>query len=316
MNYLNKSIAFVLAFLTLTLFSLSFALSVNAQQTLYSCESPFGDSNPFFHTLNPNTGATSSTTEMTLAGQTVRGCNGMAKHPQTNVCYVMLNITPDPDDGPIPPRVLATIDQDTGVATAIGGADQTFASIAFTDDGTLYGVTGDGGGTPETLFRIDITNGNTTLIAPLGNGDDGEVIAFNPQDGLMYHGSGNGAPYNDPSGQIFEALSINPGMIQIFPRTIQGPPVLDETFEEQSSMVYQSNNVFLTGTIDEIFFSITADGFVTELGDMDHVSKGLAFDCGGAVEVPTMSEWGLITTVLVLGLVSFFVLRRRSAFQK
>ena len=316
MNYMNRSISLSVAFLAVTFFLLSFTLSANAQ-TLYSCESPSGGDNPFLHTISPNTGATLSTTEMTLAGQTVRGCNGMAKHPQTGVCYVMLNITPDPDGGPIPPRILATIDQDTGVATAIGGADQTFATIAFTADGTLYGVTGDGGGTPETLFRIDANNGNTTLIAPLGNGDDGEVIAFNPVDGLMYHGSGNGAPYNDPDGQIFEALSINPGFIQIFPRTIQGPPV-DDTFFEQSSMVYQSNNVFLTGTIDEYFFSISSGGFVTMLGEMDHVSKGLAFDCGFAdnVGVPTMSEWGLITTVLALGLVSFFVLRRRSAFQK
>ncbi len=318
MKYMNRSISLSVAFLAVTLFLLSFTLSANAQ-TLYSCESTYQreDPLPFLHIINPDTGATLSTTEITLAGQTVRGCNGMAKHPKTGVCYVMLAITPNPDDGPVPPRILATIDQDTGVATAIGGADQTFASIAFTSNGTLYGVTGDGGGTPETLFTIDINDGSTTQLAPLGNGDDGEVIAFNPLDGLIYHGSGNGAPYNDPDGQIFEALSINPGMIQISPRTIQGPPVLDFSFQEQSSMVYQSNNIFLTGTIDAIFFSITADGFVTELGPMDHKSKGLAFDCSVApAQVPTLSEWGLITTVIALGLVSFFVLRRRSAIQK
>lgn len=309
---LNKSTTTIFSFLALTMFLLSFTLSSNAQ-TLYSCESSFGDTLPFLHTINQNTGATLSTTEITLAGQTVRGCNGMAKHPATGVCYMIVNVG---EPGVPSPRILATIDVDTGVATAIGNAEQTFATIAFADDGTLYGLTGDGGGTPETLFRIDANSGNSTLIAPLGNGDDGEVIAFNPVDGLMYHGSGNGSPYNDPSGQIFEALSIAPGMIQISPRTIQGPPVLDDTFNEQSSMV-QSGNIFLTGTIDEIFFSITSDGFVSELGDMDHVSKGLAFNCGVPPStVPTLSEWGLITTVIALGLVSFFVLRRRSAFQK
>ncbi len=308
MKYINRSISLSVAFLAVTLFSLSFTLSVNAQ-TLYSCERVSDDA-PFLHTINPNTGATLSTTEITLAGEEIRGCNGMAKHPATDTCYIMLNTT-----GGAEPRILATIDQDTGVATAIGGANQTFATIAFTSDGTLYGVTGDGGGTPETLFTININNGDTTLITPLGNGDDGEVIAFNPIDGLLYHGSGNGSPYNDPTGQIFEA--INPNTLQITPRTIQGPPV-DDTFFEQSSMVYQSNNVFLTGTIDEDFFAISSGGFVTMLGEMDHVSKGLAFNCGfpDNVGVPTMSEWGLITTVIALGLVSFFVLRRRSAFQK
>ena len=54
---------------------------------------------------------------------------------------------------------------------------------------------------------------------------------------------------------------------------------------------------------------------------MDFDIKGLAFDCGtpgfpADATIPTLSEWGLITIVIALGLVSFFVLRRRSAFQK
>jgi len=307
MKYMNRSITVAVSFLALTFLLLSFSLSVNAQ-TLYSCESPSGGSNPFLHTINPNTGAIISTTEITLDGETVRGCNGMAKHPQTDVCYMIVNVGK--------PRVpsqrrLATIDQNTGVATAIGNAEQTFSTIAFTADGTLYGVTGNGASPPETLFTIDTNNGSTTQVMPLGNGNDGETLAFNPVKSLLYHGSGNGIPYNDPSGQILE--TINPLTLQITPRTIQGN--LDN-FEEQSSMVYRSVNVFLTGTIDKYFFSITDSGFVTKLGEMDHVSKGLAFDCGGAAPVPTMSEWGLISTVIALGLVSFFVLRRRSAFQK
>jgi len=55
----------------------------------------------------------------------------MAKNPQTGVCYLILNITPDPEDGPVPPRILATIDQNTGVATSIGGANQTFATSGW-----------------------------------------------------------------------------------------------------------------------------------------------------------------------------------------
>jgi len=310
---MDKSITISVALFAVTLFLLSFTLSANAQ-ILYSCESPFGEDNPFLHIINPNTGATISTTEITLAGQTVRGCNGMAKHPETGVCYVMLNITPRPEEGPIPPRVLATIDQDTGVATSIGGVEETFASIAFTPDGTLYGVTGDGGATPETLFTINILNGSPTFVTALGNGDDGEVLAFNPIDELIYHGSGNGAPYNNPTGQIFEA--IDPNTLQITPRAIQGTPVLDETFEEQSSMVYNRvNNIFLTGTIDEIFFAITSNGDVTELGAMDHVTKGLAFDCGIPTKlarpIPTLSEWGLIAMAGILGFVGFMVIRRR-----
>ena len=169
MRYMNRSITFSVAFLAVTLFLLSFILSANAQ-TLYSCERG-GDEAPFLHTINSNTGATLTTTEITLAGFNVRGCNGMARHPETDACYLMLNI--DPEDDPPARRVLAIIDPIRGVATAIGVAEETFATIAFTSDGTLYGVTGDGGGTPETLFTIDILNGTTTLVTALGNGDDG-----------------------------------------------------------------------------------------------------------------------------------------------
>jgi len=283
------------SFLTLS------ATNSNAQ-TLYSCEPPFGGDNPFLHTINQNTGATLTTTEITLEGYNVRGCNGMAKHPQTGVCYMMLNVTPD-EGGPVAPRLLATIDQNTGVATAIGGANQTFATLAFTADGTLYGITGDGGTTPETLFTININNGSTSQVTPLGNGGDGETLAYNPDNGLLYHGSGNCLP-----GQIFE--SIHPQTLQINPIPLIGDPDICE----QSAMVYGLGNVFLTGTIDLEYYSISTNGVVTFIGDMDHASKGLAFDCGIVPTprvVPTLSEWGLIVTAAILGIVGFMVIRRR-----
>jgi hypothetical protein len=304
MKITSISISTALAFIVFVLFLLSFTADSNAQ-TLYSCESPAGGSNPFLHTINPDTGAITSTREMFLSGQNVRGCNGMAKHPQTGVCYVMVNVT---NDGPRPiaPRVLGTINPQNGNISQIGGANETFATIAFTADGTLYGITGDGASNPEVLFTINIDNGTATQVTSLGNGNDGETLGFSPLDGLLYHGSGNCLPL-----QIFE--SINPQTLQITPIPLTGEPEICE----QSAMVYRSGNTFLTGTIDEEFYSLTTGGFLTFLGDMDHISKGLAFDCAvPSSPVPTMSEWALIAVVIMLGLVSLIVLRRRSAFQK
>jgi hypothetical protein len=39
----------------------------------------------------------------------------------------------------------------------------------------LYGVTGDGATVRETLFTIDTSDASTTLVTPLGNGNDGSV---------------------------------------------------------------------------------------------------------------------------------------------
>jgi hypothetical protein len=71
---------------------------------------------------------------------------------------------------------------------AIGAA---FAPAAVA--ATLYGVTGDGGSAPETLYTLSQTDASRTFVRAFGNGDDGEAIAFNPDDGLLYHASGSGA---------------------------------------------------------------------------------------------------------------------------
>jgi hypothetical protein len=51
-------------------------------------------------------------------------------------------------------------------------------------------------------------------VNTLGNGDDGEAIGFYPNDGLIYHASGNDTLGAEPLLQVFE--SINP--LQILPR--------------------------------------------------------------------------------------------------
>ena len=81
-------------------------------------------------------------------------------------------VTPGPDSTPIPP---------TPGPTPSGGENGS--------NFVLYGVTGDGADTPESLFTIDITTAATTLVLALGNGSDGEEIA---SDGiLLLHASGS-----------------------------------------------------------------------------------------------------------------------------
>jgi hypothetical protein len=66
----NRIIGYFFTFLVTILLLLSFSLSSNAQ-TLYSCEKPDSVS-PFLYTVNQSTGATLTTTEITLAGETYR----------------------------------------------------------------------------------------------------------------------------------------------------------------------------------------------------------------------------------------------------
>lgn len=281
-------------------------------QTLYTCESPRDGPNPFIHTIDPSTGATLSTTQISLEGEMIEGCNGLAKDPSTGTCWIALS-TPDSGGGGSGAngnRLLGTLDEVTGVVTLVGETGERIAGIAFNTNGdTLYGITGDGDGkfVPKivTLSKID---GSSTFVQNLVNDDEpGEAIGFNPNDELLYRASGTPPVLNVDA--IFE--SINPPNAAT-PIDISGNTAV---YNEQLDFVYQSGNTFLISQRDpNVLHSINTNGVVSFIGDMNHSAKGLAFDCGVPTipaQVPTLSQWGLITMAGILGFIGFMVIRRR-----
>ena len=208
--------------------------------------------------INQATGATESSLSMTLAGETITGATGLALNPLTNELFGLLKLSGSAG------RELVIIDLITGVTTSVGNTGEGFAGIAFDASGTLFGVTGDGGSTAETLFTLSLTDASSTFFQSLGNGDDGESIAFNPDAGLMYHGSGR-------ISKIFETVNLTTHGVTNVSLTGAG------LFDEFLALTYAgSNSFFLSGNnLDGRLFQITTDGVVTLFGDMDHVSKGL-----------------------------------------
>lgn len=300
----NQIISYSFTLLSAMLMLLSFPLSSNAQ-VLYTCSRDDND----LRIIDQFTGATLQTTPITLGGITLDGCTGLAKDPTSGVCWMLLKEETSPSE----PRLLVKINPQTGVAKFIGDTggpdDEFFASIAFDSEGTLYGVTGDGSTTSETLYTLSTEDGSPTFVQTLGNGNDGETLAFNPTDGLMYHTSGIAAP-PDPTN-VFESINLVTGVVTDIPITGN-----TSNYEEQTSMVYRlSNNDFLIANRSPDFLhSITPGGVVSQIGPLDEEMKGMAFDC--QVEpsnVPTLSEWGLIAMAGILGIVGFMVIRRRKA---
>jgi hypothetical protein len=78
-----------------------------------------------------------------------------------------------------------------------------------TDAAKLYGVTEDGGSItyPESLFLLSQTDASLALVGSLGNGDDGETIAYNRDDDALYH-------YSGQRDRIFERIDF-PGNTSI-----------------------------------------------------------------------------------------------------
>ena len=190
-----------------------------------------------------------STISITSSQGTVTGCNGLSRDPVTGDIYAMLKVG-------APGRVLHTLDPLTGIATPIGDTGDNVANIAWDATGsTLYGVTGDGAATSEGLFTVDPTTGVLTQVAALGAGSDGESIAFNPNDGLVYHFSGR-----DTNG-AFESLDPNNGFALTSIGFIGTVP--DEVF---SSRWDAGANAFVITNLDQEVWTVATDGTSTNLG--------------------------------------------------
>lgn len=229
--------------------------------TLYGIED--GDSSDGnLYTVNPLTGASQLAVLMTSASGNGVGGNGMATHPLTNELWVIMSFSG------LNGRQLAKVDPPTGSATIIGEVTQRIASFAIDNQGIFYGVSGDGGppADREKLFRIDPKTAVATELCALGNGDDGEAIAFNPFDGHLYHGSGR-------ITQVFERIDDTSGSTCV----VTNIP-LSASIEEFRALTFNPATGTFLHTTGSVFHSIALDGTVTVLGNVNiDVQKGLAF---------------------------------------
>jgi hypothetical protein len=212
---------------------------------------------------DPLTGITSFAVQMvTTSAVNVQGCNGLARHPLTGVLYAIVR-----DTGSFSVRKLATINPTTGSVTIIGVLGDTFANLAFRPDGVLFGVTGDGAVVPETLYTVNLNNAVATFVMTLGNGNDGEAIAFGA-DGFLYHYSGLGVPNVH---EIFERIDTFSGTIT---------PIVMSGFnhdEVLSVTLWVGGNLLVVDRFDQRIVTNT-NGAARLLGTFDHTSiKGVAF---------------------------------------
>lgn len=242
---------------------LIFSYTINAQSQciakLYGA-SPFQDS---LWTIDTSTFQVIDRYAPQLPGKTVTGVLGLARHPQTGVCYAIAKVSG------VTGRVLCTMDLNTIVLTEIGNLGDNFSTLAFRPDGQLFGVVGNGGIASETMFLIDHTDATKTLATPLGNGADGEVICYNPDDQFFYHWSGNGTV-------VFEKIQST-APYTVTPITSYG--IGGEVF----GAVYIGNGNFLTSTISSNFRIVNISGTVSNaMGSNPDDLRGLVFgDSGG-----------------------------------
>jgi len=190
---------------------------------------------------------------------TINGVLDLDVHPCTGDLYVLLNISAQSG------RSLAIVDT-SGSVTIIGNTGDNFASMAFDDLGVLYTVTGDGANTPETLYTLDLSNASPTFFQTLGNGNDGEVIAYDKDDGYLYHWSGNGS-------NIFEKINLTNNTVTNIPFTNANIDMA-----EVFGATYGGSGQFLVSNIDDSLFVLTTSGYAVSTGiGLAYNVRGFAF---------------------------------------
>lgn len=191
------------------------------------------------------------------------------------------------------PRAIACVGLVLGLLGVTGNPGQA---------AQLYGVSGDEAPVnAESFFRVSTVDASTTLIQSLVSGTFWEAIAFNSDNGLMYHWSGEDfvqfCPLCPPDG-IFSDLTME--TVDLNDQTVTNVPLppfdpMDPSYHPEIVLAAtydpDTGNFFFVDNIQDNLVSVTPDGVYTLIGSIDPPSGnpsgcnkklcgGLAFNNG------------------------------------
>ena len=174
------------------------------------------------------------------------------------------------------------------------------------DNALLYSIDNISDG---KLLKELMPDGTVRTIGP-GTGVDAQGMAFDDANGILYA--------LDRDSDLY-TISTETGLAELVGTTSIEPGILNDiglAYDEIRQVLYavvsvldEDNTLY---KIDQTNAETTLIGSL-ELGS-DVVVDGLGWrdDCIEPEPIPTLSEWGLIATALVLGLVGLYAVRRRS----
>ncbi|MFN4254245.1 MAG: right-handed parallel beta-helix repeat-containing protein [Saprospiraceae bacterium] len=187
--------------------------------------------------------------DLSLDGYSIDAVNGLALNPVNNTYYAIIKTS-----GNV--RRLVTVDIETGVCTYIGNLGGNFSSITFGTDGTLYGAQGSGG--DYSLYTIDPSTAAKTFQTELYD-YGGQVIAFNPADGFIYHFTYGYMDKIDPTDFSSTVIETD-----------------GDYWDYPFGAAYAGNGKFYLSDYDNYMYSVTTAGVSTELHyfDGDYYQRG------------------------------------------
>ena len=131
---------------------------------------------------------------------------------------------------------------------------------------------------------MDLASRYKINVLTLGNGIDGEMLAYNFANNLLYHGSGNFflAGFPDNVLETIDPLNLGAPPVDnpLAGSLLNGNETNAITYDSASggfwwASGYGSSYGCATGWCSDLY-SATTSGVGTYIGLMDHLSKGLA----------------------------------------
>lgn len=188
-----------------------------------------------------------------------------------------------------------------------GGRVPDLTYDAATD--TLYGtgfrcIPGEGHGNITELLRIDQTTGQGTTIGQTGFFGGGNGLAIRKSDGTLFSSENeNFITLNPQTGQ--GTLLANHPLIEFVMSALDFSPVTGELF----GIEFGFGGDFPTNLVTVN----TTNAAINRIGELPLCSDALVFIGLEPRNVPTLSEWGMISAFIGLGLigVSFALKKRR-----
>lgn len=218
---------------------------------------------------------------LNFGGTPISGAQGLARHPQTGVLFAIVTDASNVQS-------LVTIDEVSGECTVFFGLDSSFYSdIAFSSEGTLYGVTGTVGsnsyGEQGAIHIFQEGTGSFGSFAALTNAPlGGHSIAWDPGLGKLLHLTGGD---NRASGvweyrDFWTAIAEPP-----LPVSTSGP-----AYNLVSALLYRDAGTFyMADAASNLFFVEAATTNTANLTPMGFLCEGLASgpndDCENAIPV-------------------------------
>ncbi len=268
-------------------------------QTLYVATGSNGVNGQLF-TVNPATAAFTLVGPILEAGNPV-SITGLAFDPNTNILYAVSS-----GNSPTDPRSFFSIDPTTGAATLIGASNGLQASdLAFNAAGVLFAWRQN----LNVLATVNLATGAPTSLGASG-------IAGTTGGGLAINAGGTAFLSATTATGTLDTVNTGTGV------GTTGPAITGAPFPEaMNSMAFNGATLFAVnsdtgGVASTHLVTInTATGAVTDIGalpnDTDAIAFGPALAPVGPVTVPTLGEWALVLTVLLLGALGAAALRSR-----